>query len=65
MNFRRLVAVLQAHSKLKLPLDYEIARLIRVKEEATWRAYDVPTYLRRPLRREPHRNLPAFLRKQA
>jgi len=59
MNFRRFVAAFRFHSSTKLPLDYEVARLVRAKEDARWKLFDEPACIRkeRALAGERVRNL--------
>jgi hypothetical protein len=65
MNFHRIAAAFQFHSSTKLTLDYEIARLVRAKEDARWRQYDEPAYLRKQRALEGERPESIFHMKQA
>jgi hypothetical protein len=65
VNFRRLAAAFHFHSSTKLTLDYEIARLVRAKEDAKWLQYDEPAYLRKQRALEGERPVPIFHLRQA
>lgn len=47
MLFLRAANALMFHSSQRLATEQDIATLERLREEAHWRKYDEPTYLRR------------------
>jgi len=46
MKFRRMADALLFHSSQRVTTEYEAARLERVRENARWQQFDLPTWMR-------------------